>query len=51
MESPAVKERMLELGVELVAPERRMPPYLQTFVENEIAKWAGPIKAAGISID
>jgi tripartite-type tricarboxylate transporter receptor subunit TctC len=51
MESPAVKERMQELGIDLVAPERRTPQYLQTFVENEIAKWAGPIKAAGISID
>ncbi len=51
MDDPAVKERMHELGVDLVAPERRTPQYLQTFVENEIAKWAGPIKAAGISMD
>jgi tripartite-type tricarboxylate transporter receptor subunit TctC len=51
MESPAVKERMQELGVDLVGPERRSPQYLQTFVESEIVKWAGPIKAAGISMD
>jgi tripartite-type tricarboxylate transporter receptor subunit TctC len=51
MESPAVKERMQELGVDLVAPERRTPQYLQAFVESEIVKWAGPIKAAGISMD
>ena len=51
MESPAVKERMHELGVDLVAPERRSPQYLQTFVESEIAKWAVSIKAAGISMD
>jgi hypothetical protein len=42
---------MHELGVTLVAPERRSPEYLQKFVEGEIEKWAGPIKAAGISVD
>jgi len=51
MNTPAVKERMHELGVTLVAPERRSPEYLQKFVEREIEKWAGPIKAAGISVD
>jgi len=51
MNAPAVKDRMQELGVDLVAPDRRSPGYLQKFVESEIAKWAGPIKAAGISMD
>ena len=35
------------IGVDLVAPERRSPEYLAKFVETEIAKWAGPIKASG----
>ena len=51
MNTPAIKERMHEIGVTLVAPERRSPEYLQKFVEGEIDKWAGPIKAAGISVD
>ena len=51
MNTPAVQERMHQLGVSLVAPERRSPEYLQKFVEAEIAKWAAPIKAAGISLD
>jgi tripartite-type tricarboxylate transporter receptor subunit TctC len=51
MNTPAIKERMHELGVTLVAPERRSPEYLQKFVAGEIEKWAGPIKAAGISVD
>jgi len=51
MNTPALKDRMHELGVALVAPERRSPQYLQTFVESEIAKWGAPIKAAGISAD
>ena len=51
LNTPAVKERMYEIGITAVTPERRTPEYLQTFVASEIAKWAGPIKAAGISLD
>jgi tripartite-type tricarboxylate transporter receptor subunit TctC len=51
MNAPAVKDRMQELGVDLVAPERRSPEYLQKFVESEITKWADPIKAAGVIMD
>ncbi len=51
MDAPAFAERMHELGVTLVAPERRSPEYLQKFVEREIEKWGAPIKAAGISVD
>jgi len=51
MNTPALQDRMRELGVTLVAPERRSPEYLQTFVESEIEKWGTPIKAAGISAD
>ena len=48
MNTPAVQARLDEIGATVVAPERRSPEYLQKFVESEIAKWAGPIKAAGI---
>jgi tripartite-type tricarboxylate transporter receptor subunit TctC len=51
MSTPTVESRMQELGVDLVAPERRSPEYLQKFVESEIAKWAVPIKAAGVIMD
>ena len=51
MSTPTVGSRMQELGVDLVAHERRSPEYLQKFVESEIAKWAGPIKAAGVIMD
>ncbi|MFZ0125538.1 MAG: tripartite tricarboxylate transporter substrate-binding protein, partial [Xanthobacteraceae bacterium] len=51
MSTPTVGSRMQELGVDLVAPERRSPEYLQKFVESEIAKWAAPIKAAGVIMD
>ena len=48
METPAVKERLKELGATVVSPERQSPAYLQRFVEAEIAKWAATIKSAGI---
>ena len=51
MNAPTVRDRMQELGVDLVAPERRSPEYLQKFVESEITKWARPIKAAGVIMD
>ena len=42
---------MQELGMDLVAPERRSPEYLQKLFESEITKWAGSIKAAGVIMD
>ena len=51
MDTPAVRERMKENGVDVVAPERRSPEYLAKYVASEIEKWAGPIKASGISMD
>jgi len=51
METSAVQERLKEVGAIVVAPERRSPEYLQKFVDSEIAKNAGPIKAAGISME
>ena len=47
----AVKARMADIGADLVTRERSSPDYLQRFVEAEIQKWAGPIKASGISMD
>src|ERR1700719_1090879 len=49
--TPALQERLKEIGADLVAPERRSPEYLAKFVVSEIARWAGPIKASGVSMD
>jgi tripartite-type tricarboxylate transporter receptor subunit TctC len=51
METPTIKKRMLEIGVTGVAPERRSPEYLAKFVEEEIARWEGPIKSGGLQMD
>lgn len=51
MESPATKQRMLEIGVTGVPPERRSPEYLAKFVVEEIARWEEPIKSGGLQVE
>jgi tripartite-type tricarboxylate transporter receptor subunit TctC len=51
MDAPAIRARMLEIGVTGVAPERRSPEYLGSFVADEIARWEGPIKSGGLQVD
>jgi tripartite-type tricarboxylate transporter receptor subunit TctC len=51
MGAPETQSRLEELGIEVVAPERRSPDYLAGFVRREIEKWAGPIRATGVSMD
>ena len=51
MDTPLVKQRMLESGVTGVSPDRRSPEYLAKFVAEEVARWEGPIKAGGLQVD
>ena len=51
MDTPAVKERLQGIGAQVVAPDRRSPEYLGSFVKSEIEKWAAPIKASGVSVE
>ncbi len=48
---PAVRDRLKEIGVAPIAPERQTPEYLAAFVEREVAKWAAPIRASGIRVE
>jgi tripartite-type tricarboxylate transporter receptor subunit TctC len=51
MDSPAVQEKLQQIGATVVAPDRRSPDYLRDFVAREIARWAAPIRASGVSMD
>src|SRR5262245_34400884 len=51
VDTPAIQERLREVGTDLVAPERRSPDYLAKFVVSEIARWAAVIKSVGLSVD
>jgi tripartite-type tricarboxylate transporter receptor subunit TctC len=50
MHTPAVRDRLSGLGAEIVADDEATPQYLGNFVKSEIAKWAAPIKASGVSV-
>jgi tripartite-type tricarboxylate transporter receptor subunit TctC len=49
--SPAVQERLRQLGAEPVDPARNAPDQLPAFVKSEIAKWARIIKEADLKLD
>lgn len=51
MNTSSVQQRLKELGVTVVAPERRSPEYLQEFVVSEIEKWAPTIRRANVKAD
>jgi tripartite-type tricarboxylate transporter receptor subunit TctC len=51
MRTPALRQRMEEIGTDLVAADRTSSSYLQRFVSSQIKKWAGPIKESGVSVD
>jgi tripartite-type tricarboxylate transporter receptor subunit TctC len=51
MKTPALRERMEQIGTDLVGVDRTSPSYLQHFVASEIKKWATPIKESGVTVD
>jgi tripartite-type tricarboxylate transporter receptor subunit TctC len=51
MKTPWVRERLEGLGAKIVPEDEATPQYLGAYVKSEIEKWAGPIKASGVSVD
>jgi len=51
LDTPAVRDRLQQLGNSVPPPERRSPEFLAQFIRSEIAKWAAPIKASGTVLD
>jgi tripartite-type tricarboxylate transporter receptor subunit TctC len=51
METPAVQEQLAINGTYVVAQEKRSTEYLESIIVPEIEKNAGPLKAAGMSVD
>src|ERR1700688_737419 len=51
MKTPALRAKLESAGLKFVSDDRTTPEYLAKFVQSEIAKWAVPIKAGGISVD
>jgi tripartite-type tricarboxylate transporter receptor subunit TctC len=51
LDNPQLKSRFDAIGLIAAAPNRRSPEYLGKFINEEIEKWAKPVKAAGIQVD
>jgi hypothetical protein len=51
MKTPTVRDRLEGLGAVIVSQDRATPDYLAQFVKGEIEKWAGPIKASGVTVE
>ena len=51
MHTPAVHDRLTGLGAEIVPDQDATPQHLGDLVKSEIAKWAAPIKASGVSVE
>jgi tripartite-type tricarboxylate transporter receptor subunit TctC len=51
MHTPAVHDRLTGLGAEIVSDQDATPQHLGELVKSEIAKWAVPIKASGVSVE
>jgi tripartite-type tricarboxylate transporter receptor subunit TctC len=51
LDTAATKERLLNIGLDIPAADRRTPEYAAKFLDSEIRKYEGPIKAAGIVIE
>jgi tripartite-type tricarboxylate transporter receptor subunit TctC len=49
--TPAVRDRLSGLGAEIATDEQATPKYLGDLVKSEIAKWAVPIKASGVTVE
>jgi tripartite-type tricarboxylate transporter receptor subunit TctC len=51
IDTPAVIDLYKSIGVVVTAKDRRSPEYMTKFVQSEIERWAGPIKASGVILD
>ena len=50
LDTPALRDRLRGLGVEIVPADRRGSDYLARFIGEEMTKWAMPIHANGITV-
>ena len=51
LDLPSLRQRFEPLGEEVPPPDRRSPEYFRQFVAGEIARWSGPIKASGVTVE
>ena len=51
IETPAIQERLQQIGASIAKKDEQSAEWLGKFVESEVKKWEAPIKASGVSVD
>ncbi len=51
LDTPVTRERLHAIGIDIPPADRRSAAYAAKFVEDEIKKYEGPIRASGIVIE
>ena len=51
LNKPETRQKMEQMGLEILPPEQRTPEYLAQFLPQDVERWGKAIKAAGISVD
>src|SRR6478735_7551727 len=51
LSKPETRQKMEQMGLEILPPEQRTPEYLAQFLKEDVERWGKVIKAAGISVD
>lgn len=51
IETKSVQERLQQLGATIAKKDEQSPQWLGKFVESEVKKWEGPIKASGVQVE
>ena len=51
LDLPSLRGRFEPIGEEIPTADRRTPEYFSKFVAGEIARWSGPIKASGVTVE
>jgi tripartite-type tricarboxylate transporter receptor subunit TctC len=49
LDTPSVQEHLRAVATTAVAPERRTPAYMRTYLAGEIVKWRGIMQASGVT--
>jgi tripartite-type tricarboxylate transporter receptor subunit TctC len=49
IDTPSVQERLRAVATSVVAPERRSPAYLHSYLASEITKWHAIMQASGVT--
>jgi tripartite-type tricarboxylate transporter receptor subunit TctC len=51
IETPAVQDRLKQLGATVAKKDEQSPQWLGEFIKSEVKKWEAPIKSSGVQVE